>query len=115
MVLCLLRATWCVIPRCLFRDGRLSWHPQGPPLPPFRARHKHFQSRPPLTGSSLAVRASPHFALLLSAFGLGLVPPVACLGGAVPGALLTRYGLEGSSVNRVGVSTPLVHNPCSHV
>ena len=49
---------------------------------------------------------------------------VACLGGVVPGALLRssspalsgmRYGLEGSSANRVGVSTPLVYSPCAYI
>ena len=71
----------------------------------------------------LSVWVSPHFALLFSAVVPGLFW-VACLGGVVLGALSRssspalsgmRYGLEGPSANRVGVSTPLVYSPSTYI
>ena len=99
--------------------------PRAPRPPAPCARHWHLRSRPLFFGSLLSVWATPHFDALLSAswWGLGWVG-VACLGGVVPGALLRssspalsgmRYGLEGPSANRVGVSTPLVYSPCTYI
>ena len=105
----------------LFRDScsGLPWRPQA--SLPLRASLAHFAQVP--LAPRLPVWVSSHFALLFSAVGPGLFG-VACLGGVVPGALLRssspalsgiRYGLKGSSANRVGVSTHLLYSPCTYI
>jgi len=108
----------------LFRDScsGLPWRPQAPPpsRPPLRASLAHFAQVP--LAPRLSVWVSPHFALLFSAVVPGLFW-VACLGGVVPGALLRssspalsgmRYGLEGSSANRVWGSPHLLYSVLVH-
>ena len=122
-VLCHLASCLVLLTSQLFRNSHscLLWRPQGPlpPVPPPFARVTD-TLRPCLSCAQVVVRVG--FPSLCLAFFCLRAGPfwVACLGGVVPGALLRssspalsgmRYGLEGSSANRVGVSTPLVYSP----
>ena len=123
-MLCHLAGCLVLLTTQLFRDSHssLPWRPQGP-LPPAPFARVTVTLRPGLSCAQVVRVGFP--SLRLAFFCRRAGPVLGCLpGGVVPGALLRssspalsgmRYGLEGSSANRVGVSTPLLYSPCTYI